>query len=109
MEWYWAGAILLGCVMAGMAMGIPVAFTFLLTNIIGTCVFVIGRQDSIGDFFDFQLMSTPTYVSNAEIHTWGRDTEVGMAIDRRLGRRRGPTWTSWRRQKRHDGRQGKTR
>lgn len=42
-------------------------------------------------------MDAPTYVSNAEIHTWGRDTEVGMAIDRRLGRRRGPTWTSWRR------------
>ena len=41
-------------------------------------------------------MNAPAYESNAEIHTQRRDTEVGMAIDRRLGRRRGPTWTSWR-------------
>ena len=65
MEWYWAGAILLGCVMIGMALGIPVAFTFLITNIIGTCVFVIGRQDSIGAFFDRFMLQVPQVVDNA--------------------------------------------
>ena len=65
MEWYWAGALLLGCVMAGMALGIPVAFTFLITNIIGTCVFVIGRQDSFSAFIDRFLLQVPQVVDNA--------------------------------------------
>ena len=63
--WYWAGALLLGCVMAGMALGIPVAFTFLITNIIGTCVFVIGRQDSFSAFIDRFLLQVPQVVDNA--------------------------------------------
>ncbi|MEE2997609.1 MAG: TRAP transporter large permease [Pseudomonadota bacterium] len=65
MEWYWAGALLLGCVMAGMALGIPVAFTFLLTNIVGTCVFVIGRQDTFAAFIDRFMMQVPQVVDNA--------------------------------------------
>ena len=39
MEWYEAGALLLGCVVAGMALGFPVAFTFLLANVLGMFVF----------------------------------------------------------------------
>ena len=50
LEWYWAGAILLGCVMAGMSLGFPVAFTFLVTNIIGTCVFVVRDYKTFGEF-----------------------------------------------------------
>ena len=42
MIWYEAGGILIGCVMAGMALGFPVAFTFMVTNIIGIFIFSGG-------------------------------------------------------------------
>ena len=34
MEWYWALATLIGMVIFFMALGVPVAFTFIITNII---------------------------------------------------------------------------
>ena len=39
-EWFWALAILIGMVMTFMAMGIPVAMTFITTNIIGALIFM---------------------------------------------------------------------
>jgi tripartite ATP-independent transporter DctM subunit len=39
MEWYWALCTLIGMVIFLMAMGVPVAFTFILTNIIGVVIF----------------------------------------------------------------------
>ena len=39
MEWYWALATLIGMVIFFMAMGVPVAFTFIITNIIGVMIF----------------------------------------------------------------------
>lgn len=65
MEWYHAGAILLGCVMGGMILGFPVAFTFLLTNIIGTCVFVIRDYSSVSAFLNESLLKLPQIVDNA--------------------------------------------
>lgn len=65
LEWYWAGTILLGCVMAGMAMGFPVAFTFLITNIIGTCVFVVRNYETVGEFFTEAMNKVPQVVDNA--------------------------------------------
>lgn len=65
MEWYHAGAILLGCVVSGMVMGFPVAFTFLLTNIIGTCVFVIRDYSSVSAFINEALLKLPQIVDNA--------------------------------------------
>lgn len=65
LEWYWAGTILLGCIMAGMAMGFPVAFTFLITNIIGTCVFVVRNYDSFGSFVTEAMNKVPQVVDNA--------------------------------------------
>ena len=47
MEWYAAGGLLLGCVVGCMALGFPVAFTFLLTNILGMFVFAAGWQNLI--------------------------------------------------------------
>ena len=35
MEWYWSFAVLLGMIMSMMALGVPVAFAFITTNIIG--------------------------------------------------------------------------
>ena len=65
LEWYWAGTILLGCVITGMCLGIPVAFTFLITNIIGTCVFVVRGYSSIGEFFTGALRQIPQVVDNS--------------------------------------------
>lgn len=42
MEWYWALATLIGMVMFFMAMGVPVALTFITTNIIGVLIFMGG-------------------------------------------------------------------
>ena len=40
MEWYWALATLIGMVMFFMAMGVPVALTFITVNVIGALVFM---------------------------------------------------------------------
>ena len=40
MEWYWALATLIGMVIFFMALGVPVAMTFITTNIIGVLVFM---------------------------------------------------------------------
>ena len=42
MEWYWALATLIGLVVFFMAMGVPVALTFITTNIIGVSIFIGG-------------------------------------------------------------------
>ncbi len=39
MEWYWAFALLLGTVISFMALGVPVAFSFIATNFIAIVVF----------------------------------------------------------------------
>jgi tripartite ATP-independent transporter DctM subunit len=39
MEWYWAFALLLGMVISFMALGIPVAFSFVATNFIAIIIF----------------------------------------------------------------------
>ena len=65
LEWYWAGTILLGCVVAGVVCGFPVAFTFLLTNIVGTCVFVIRDYTSVSTFIDEVMNKLPQVVDNA--------------------------------------------
>ena len=65
LEWYWAGTVLLGCVIAGMAMGFPVAFTFLITNIIGTCVFVVRGYETFGEFITGAMRQIPQVVDNA--------------------------------------------
>ena len=42
MEWYWAFAILVGMVVVLMMIGMPVAITFINTNIVGTLIFIGG-------------------------------------------------------------------
>ena len=39
MEWYWAFVFLLGMVVGFMALGVPVAFSFLATNFIAVTIF----------------------------------------------------------------------
>ena len=40
LEWYWALTTLIGMVMFFMAIGTPVALTFITTNIIGVIIFM---------------------------------------------------------------------
>ncbi len=40
LEWYWALLVLIGMVVFFMAMGVPVALTFITTNIIGVLIFM---------------------------------------------------------------------
>ena len=42
MEWYWAFTILVGMVVFLMMCGMPVAITFITTNIVGTLIFIGG-------------------------------------------------------------------
>ena len=39
MEWYWAFALLLGMVISFLAVGVPVAFAFVATNLIAIIIF----------------------------------------------------------------------
>ena len=39
MEWYWAFALLLGMVVSFMALGVPVAFAFIMTNFLAVLIF----------------------------------------------------------------------
>ncbi len=42
MEWYWAFLLLVGMVIVMMLIGVPVALTFITTNIIGVLIFIGG-------------------------------------------------------------------
>ncbi len=42
MEWYWAFTTLVGMVIVLMMIGMPVAVTFITTNIVGTLIFIGG-------------------------------------------------------------------
>jgi len=69
MAWYAAGAILLGMVMALMAMGVPVALTFMIVNLLGTLIFV-GDVAGLMQVVDnstalitrFQLAPVPLFI-----------------------------------------------
>jgi tripartite ATP-independent transporter DctM subunit len=45
MEWYWAFTMLVGMVVVLMMIGMPVAVTFITTNIVGTLIFMGGISD----------------------------------------------------------------
>jgi tripartite ATP-independent transporter DctM subunit len=45
MEWYWAFTTLVGLVVVLMMIGMPVAVTFITTNIVGTMIFMGGISD----------------------------------------------------------------
>ncbi len=94
MEWYEAGALLLGLIVAGMAIGLPVAFSFLLTNVIGIFVFsagwsVVGRiaQDSTNLITTFTLLPVPMFIlMGALFFQTGLAMRVFDALDKLLGR-----------------------
>lgn len=93
MEWYVAGGLLLGMVVALMAFSLPVAFAFLLTNIAGVSILigpVAGIEqlvaDSTGSVTKFELVSVPLFILMGEMffHT-GIAAKVFDVLDKLLG------------------------
>ena len=97
MEWYWAGALLIGSIISMMAIGIPVAFAFLLTNIMGIFVFSTGVSgliqivdNSTSLLTTFTLAPIPMFILMGSLffHT-GLAIRVFDALDKLMGRIRG--------------------
>ncbi len=94
MAWYEAGAVMLGMVVALMAMGIPVALTFMTANIVGTLIFV-GSVAGLTQVVDnstalitrFQLAPVPLFILMGSLffHS-GLAIRVFDALDKLFGR-----------------------
>jgi tripartite ATP-independent transporter DctM subunit len=94
MEWYEAGALLIGTVVALMALGFPVAFTFMITNIMGIFVFSKGWSNliqivdnSTNLITTFTLSPIPMFILMGSLffHT-GLAIRVFDALDKLLGK-----------------------
>ncbi|MFT5438624.1 MAG: tripartite ATP-independent transporter DctM subunit [Alphaproteobacteria bacterium] len=94
MLWYEAGGILLGCVVGGMALGFPVAFTFMVTNIIGIYLFSGGwpvlpqiADNATNLITSFTLSPIPMFILMGSLffHT-GLAIKVFDALDKLLGK-----------------------
>ena len=94
MEWYEAGALLIGSVVALMAFGFPVAFTFMATNIMGIFVFSKGWSNLIqivdnatNLITTFTLSPIPMFILMGALffHT-GLAIRVFDALDKLLGK-----------------------
>ena len=94
MEWYEAGGLLLGSIMFGMSIGMPVAFTFILTNVMGMFVFSKGWSNLIQIVDDatnlittFTLSPITMFILMGSLffHT-GLAIKVFDALDKLLGK-----------------------
>ena len=95
MEWYWAFAMLLGMIIFMMALGVPVAITFLTTNIIGWLYFNEWEPAAIFQVVDnstilitrFTLGPVPMFIMMGSlfVHT-GRAIRVFDGLDALFGR-----------------------
>jgi tripartite ATP-independent transporter DctM subunit len=94
MEWYESLGLLLGAILALMAIGMPVALAFLAANIIGAWVFMGGERgisallnNGLGSLTSFALVPIPLFLLMGEIffHT-GLGGRMFNAIDKLLGR-----------------------
>ncbi|MBS0123709.1 TRAP transporter large permease [Thetidibacter halocola] len=94
MEWYWALALLLGSILALMAIGMPVALAFLAANIAGAWFFMGGANgitlllnNGFGSLTTFALVPIPLFLLMGEIFFYtGLGTRMFNAIDKLLGR-----------------------
>jgi tripartite ATP-independent transporter DctM subunit len=94
MEWYAAAAFLIGLVILMMAIGVPVAIAFMVTNVIGTLIFV-GSFAGLTQVVDnstslitrFQLAPVPLFILMGSLffHS-GLAIRVFDALDNLLGR-----------------------
>jgi len=94
MEWFEALALLLGAIVALMALGMPVALAFLAANILGAWVFMGGERgvvqllnNGLGALTKFALVPIPLFLLMGEIFfQTGLGARMFTAIDRLLGR-----------------------
>ena len=93
-EWYEAGALMLGTVLVLMAIGLPVALAFVAANMVGVFVFMggfIGIEQLIDNASDslsiFLLVTVPLFImmGNLFFHT-GLAVPVFDALDALFGR-----------------------
>ncbi|MHC0054724.1 TRAP transporter large permease [Actibacterium sp. D379-3] len=97
MEWYMAGALLLGTVVFLMALSVPVPFAFLLADVVGL-VFLIGGDVGLkqlvanmtSSITHFTLVAVPLFILMGELffHT-GIASRVFDVFDKLLGNVRG--------------------
>ena len=94
MEWYWAFALMIGMILALMAVGFPVALAFITANLIGAVIFMGGSGGILtflGNAFEsmtsFALAPVPLFLLMGELffHT-GLANRMFDAVDRLLGR-----------------------
>src|SRR5918994_115290 len=94
MPWYEAFALMIGAVLALMALGLPVAFAFIAANVVGAFVFLGGERgiaqlinNSSSALTNFALVPVPLFLLMGELffHT-GLATRVFDAIDKLMGR-----------------------
>jgi tripartite ATP-independent transporter DctM subunit len=97
MEWYYAAMLMLGMVICLMAMCVPVAFAFLIANIIGAWIFMggwIGIEQlgaNAGEAVSsFVLVTVPMFVlmGNLFFHS-GIALKIIEALDRSMGKANG--------------------
>ena len=94
MEWYWAGGLMLGAVLAFMAIGFPVAFAFLGANVIGVMLFMGGPvgidqlvANGASSILSFLLVAVPMFILMGELffHS-GLAARVFDSLDKLFGR-----------------------
>lgn len=93
MAWWEAAALMIGAIMALMALGVPVAFAFLAVNIVGVIVFMGGMagvdqlvDNASGALTTFTLVPVPLFMIMGELffHT-GLAMRVFDALDKCMG------------------------
>ena len=94
MEWYTAGILMLGLVVGLMALSIPVAFAFLIANVVGAVVFmggVAGIEQLINNgtrsISNFLLIPVPLFILMGELFFHcGIAERIFSTLDRVFGR-----------------------
>lgn len=94
MEWYAATAVLIGMVIVLMALGVPVALTFMTANLVGTLIFVGSTagliqavDNSTALITRFQLAPVPLFIlMGALFFHSGLALRVFDALDKLFGR-----------------------
>ena len=102
MEWYWTLAVLLGSILALMAIGMPVGLAFLGVNVVAAAYYMGGRGDLLtviergvgvlaGNAFEsmttFALVPIPMFLLMGEFffHT-GLANRMFNAVEKLMGR-----------------------
>jgi tripartite ATP-independent transporter DctM subunit len=93
MEWYWAGLLLFGLIVALMLAGMPVAIAFLGANIVAAMVFMGGTQgvvqllnNGFGAMTSFALVPIPMFLLMGELFYYtGLAERMFNAVDKLMG------------------------